>query len=125
MQFSIGVLTFLGAHAIERAQWRGWFHGEFEPWFLNSGRAILFTLGCVCVAGAIVAGLNRSARPVRGITLAAGAFAAMTAVLFLKEGGPGTIFPIVLVSGGVFILMSSTLGAWMGTQVREAIRVRR
>jgi hypothetical protein len=48
----------------------------------------------------------------------------MTAVLFLKEGGPGTIFPIVMVAGGALILISSTLGALIGREVRRAAKGR-
>src|SRR5438128_207120 len=90
--FIVGALTFGIAHAIETAYWHSWFHGEYEPWFLNSGRAILFTLVCVAVASAMVALLNRSSRPVRGVTIAAGAFAAMAYVLFFSGPGPGTLF---------------------------------
>jgi hypothetical protein len=123
--FSVGALAFGVAHVVERAQWHGWFHGEYEPWFLNSGRAILFTLGCVWLVGAAVAALNPSTRPVRGITIGAGAFAAMTTVMFLSESGPGTIFPIVLVAGGVLLLLGSATGAWMGTQIGRTARGRR
>jgi hypothetical protein len=48
----------------------------------------------------------------------------MAVVLFLKEGGPGTIFPIVLAVGGVFLLISSALGAWIGREVRGAVKGR-
>jgi hypothetical protein len=122
--FAVGSLTFLAAHEIEVIRWASWFGGAHEPWFLNSGPAILFTLGCVCAASAIVALSNASLQRVRGITIAAGSFAAMTAVLFLKEGGPGTIFTIVLMAGGVCILVSSTLGAWIGREVRGAMKGR-
>lgn len=123
--FVAGALAFVAAHAVERAHWRDWFQGAHEPWFLNSGRAIVFTIAWVCVVSALVAAFNWSTRPVRGITIAAGAFAAMTAVLFLKEEGPGTIFPIVMVVGGAILLTSSALGAWVGTQGSVAIRRRR
>jgi len=121
-RFAVGFLTFLAAHAIERAEWQGWFHGEYEPWFLNAGRAVLFTVACVVVAGAVVAALTRSATPVRGIAIGTGAFAAMTAVLFLKEGGPGTIFPIVLVAGGGLIFLGSAAGAWIGNRFGRLTR---
>ena len=46
--FVIGLLAFSLAHAIEVAKWAPWFGGAHAPWFLNSGRAIAFTLG-VCL----------------------------------------------------------------------------
>jgi hypothetical protein len=122
--FAVGFLTFLAAHAIEVMQWARWFGGAHEPWFLNSGPAVLFTLGCVCAASGIVALLNASPRKVRGITIAGGSFVAMTTMLFLMKEGPGTIFPIVMVAGGVLILTSSTLGAWVGREVRAAVKGR-
>ena len=46
----------------------------------------------------------------------------LTAVLFLKQGGPGTIFPIVLVAGGALLLLASLLGAWTGMRVGRVLR---
>jgi hypothetical protein len=122
--FAIGALTFAMSHALEVAMWSEWFGGVNEPWFLNNGPAAAFTLGCVLIASGGLALLNPSGRPVRGVTLALGAFAAMTVALFLKAGGPGTIFPIVLAVGGVFLLISSTLGAWIGREIRGAVKGR-
>ena len=124
-RFAVGFLTFIGTHAIERAEWHVWFHGEYEPWFLNSGRAILFTIACLGVASAVVATFNRSPRPDWGLTVGAGAFVAMTATLFLKDGGPGTIFPIVLVAGGAVALLSSAAGALIGTLLSQLTRSNR
>lgn len=117
IQFAVGLVTFLAAHAIERAEWHTWFHGAYEPWFLNSGRAILFTTACLGAASAVVAAFTRSSRPARGFTFGAGAFVALAATLFLSEGGPGTIFPIVLVAGGGLVILSSVAGAWVGAAV--------
>lgn len=125
MQFAIGFLTFLAAHFVERATWRAWFHGDFEPWFLNSGRAIAFTVACLMVASAADAAITRSARRESGLLVAAGAFTAMAGVLFFKEGGPGTIFPLVLVAGGACILFSSVAGAWLGAAISRRIRFQR
>lgn len=124
VDFAIGMLAFVAAHVIEVAMWRAWFGGEHEPWFLNAGSAAGFTLGCVFIASGVASMRGGSTRPGRGVTLALGAFAAMAVVLFLKEGGPGTIFPIVLAVGGVFLLISSTLGAWIGREVRGAVKGR-
>src|SRR3954465_5393315 len=98
--FVIGAAVFGAAPALEARHWSDWFNGEYEPWFLNSGRAVLFTLGLLWVASALTAALARSPRPARGLAISSGAFVAMAVVLF---GGrnPGTLFPITLASGGV------------------------
>jgi hypothetical protein len=119
--FVAGVLAFWAAHVVERAHWTDWFHGEFDPWFLNSGLAIAATVGAVALASAVVAALAGASRAVSGLSVAAGAFMAMTLVLFLKPAGPGTIFPIVMVAGGVLLLVASMLGAWAGRSARRLI----
>jgi hypothetical protein len=119
--FICGATAFGAAHAVEVAQWHGWFQGEYEPWFLNSGRAIVFTLSCVAVASMLIALLNRPGRFVRGITVGGGAVAAMSYIVFFTGPGPGTLFPIVLVAGGSLVLASSTLGAWAGRRIVGAI----
>lgn len=118
--FAAGLLTFLAAHEVEVLKWAAWFGGAHEPWFLNSGRAVAFTMACLFVSGLISGWLRLS-----GLMMAAGAAIAMTAVLFLKEGGPGTIFPIVIAFGTVFILAISTLGVWIGGKLRRVIRTGR
>ena len=125
LQFAGGFVAFVVAHAIEAAKWSGWFDGAAEPWFLNSGRAALLTIAAVGLTSAGLAALVESTPAVGGLSVAAGAFVAMAAVLFLKPGGPGTIFPIVLVVGGGFLLLGSVVGAWTGTRVRRVIRSRR
>jgi hypothetical protein len=40
-------------------------------------------------------------------------------VLFLKEGGAGTLFPIVIVAGSALMLAISMLGAWIGGEMRK------
>jgi len=123
--FVVGAIAFWAAHGVEAAHWHDWFHGEYEPWFLNSGRGILFTMGCVWLASALTAALNRSTRPVKGMALGGGACTAMTTVLFLTGPGPGTIFPIVLAAGGVTLLFSSVTGAWAGAGLRRFAPARR
>jgi hypothetical protein len=82
---------------------------------LNSGRAVAFTTASLFV-GSLIAGWLR----LSGWLFAAGAATAMTAVLFLKQGGPGTIFPIVIAAGTVFILAITLLGVWIGGEIRTA-----
>lgn len=118
--FAIGLLTFVGAHAVEVAMWRDWFGGEHAPWFLNSGRAVGFTMGCVFVASVVEAALNTSVLPVGGVMIAAGAATAMTAVLMAGPGG--TIFPIALAIGGGLLLLSSATGATVGWAIRHTMR---
>jgi len=108
--FAVGLLTFVAAHAIEVAKWAAWFGGAHAPWFLNSGRAVIFTLGCLFVAS-LIAGILRWS----GAALATGAATAMTAVLFFGEGS--TIFPIVLAAGGLLIAATSLLGSWLGSEI--------
>src|ERR1700759_921670 len=118
--FASGAAAFGAAHAIETARWRAWFGGVHDPWFLNSAPAAGFTLGCVLLASLGVAMFTPS-RPVRGITIACGAASAMAVVLFTKPGGAGTIFPVVLAFGAAALLMSATLGAWIGREARGAL----
>jgi hypothetical protein len=108
--FMIGSLTFVAAHFIEVAMWSIWFGGAHEPWFLNSGRAIVFTLACQFGAS-LIAGILR----LRGLAIAVGGVTAMTIVL--AAGGGSTIFPIVLTAGGLFIATASWLGAWLGSEI--------
>jgi hypothetical protein len=108
--FVIGLLTFTGAHAIEVAKWVPWFGAVHAPWFLNSGRAIVFTLGCVFAASLVAGVLQLS-----GVTIAAGAATAMTLILLLRDNG--TIVPIVLGAGGLMIAAVSLLGAWLGSEI--------
>jgi len=111
-----GAVAFWVAHAIEAARWHDWFRGDYDPWFLNSGRAVLFTLACVAIASAAVEAFDdRTPRATKGLAAAGGAFAAMVSVLFLRTAGPGTIFPIVVVAGGALLALSSVAGAWAGT----------
>ena len=112
--FAAGLLIFVAAHEVEVLKWAAWFGGAHEPWFLNSGRAVAFTMACLFV-GSLTSGWLR----LSGLMIAAGAATAMTAVLFLKEGGPGTIFPIVIAVGTVCLLAIGLLGAWIGGEIRR------
>jgi hypothetical protein len=115
--FAAGTLTFAAAHAVEVLEWAAWFGNAYAPWFLNSGRAVAFMMACLLVSSLIAGWLRLS-----GVMFAAGAATAMIAVLFLKEGGPGTIFPIVIAAGTAFILAVSLLGTWIGGEIRGLAR---
>jgi hypothetical protein len=98
----IGAAAFLVAHTIEAARW-DWFGPAHEPWFLNSGRALVFTALCLVAAGTLV---GRSL--VDGVYIATGATVALIGVLFLT--GPGTVFPIVILMGGTVVALSTMAG---------------
>jgi hypothetical protein len=118
--FVAGLLTFAAAHEVEVLKWTAWFGSAHEPWFLNSGRAVAFTIACLFVSSLIAGWLRLS-----GVMFAAGAAIAMTVVLFLKQGGPGTIFPIVIAVGAAFILVISMLGVWIGDEIHGLTRAGR
>jgi hypothetical protein len=115
--FIAGGIAFAAAHAIEARHWSDWFHGRYEPWFLNSGRAMLFTLALLWLVSAALSALTRSPQPVRGVAIGGGAFITM-AMLLVTGPGPGTLFPIVLAAGGAALLCSSLAGAWLGAVIR-------
>jgi hypothetical protein len=107
-----GAATFLATHAVVVRKWATWFDGQHEPWFLNSGRAVGFTALCLLVAGLVASASwarRRDDVMAHGATVAAGAVLAMTVVLI--TAGPGTIFPIVIVFGGMVVLFSSAIGS--------------
>jgi hypothetical protein len=108
----LGAATFLAIHVVVASKWATWFDGQHEPWFLNSGRAVGFTGLCLLVAGLVASACwarRRDDVMAHGATVAAGAVLAMTVVLI--AAGPGTIFPIVIVFGGMVVLFSSAIGA--------------
>ena len=111
ISFGLGAAAFLAAHAVERARWRSWFSAEWEPFFMNSGRAVAFTAVCVLIAGLIAGLLARDRRDalIHAGNVAAGAAAAMIVTLFAT--GPGTLFPIAIVLGIAILAAGSYLGA--------------
>src|SRR5215210_4204493 len=107
----LGAATFLAAHAVEWARWRSWFSAEWEPFFMNSGRAVAFTVACVLIAGLVAALLARDRRDalIHAGNVTAGAVVVMIFTLF--STGPGTLFPIVIVFGTIVLAAGSYLGA--------------
>jgi hypothetical protein len=113
-RFALGFLTFIGAHVIEATLWQRWFGGAHLPWFLNSGRAVAFTMSGMFVVSMIATA--RSDRPVaQGLHVAAGGVTAMAVVLLVT--GQGTLFPMVLAIGSGLVIVSSVIGAWVGGAV--------
>jgi hypothetical protein len=108
----VGAAAFLGAHLVQTLAWQTWFHGSYDPWFLNSGRAVALTVALLVVAGAIVSAADWRESVVRGANAAAGALAAMIVILAIV--GPGNLFPIVIAFGGVIAVASTGAGALAG-----------
>jgi hypothetical protein len=119
----LGALTFLGAHAVLVAAWSSWFEpgGAHTAWFLNSGRAVGFTIACLVAGSALAAALgppDQRERLATGASFAGGSLAAMIAVLF--AGGAGTIFPIVIVFAAAIALASGLAGAFAAGAFRTS-----
>lgn len=110
---SIGVLTFTATHLILVAKWTTWFHGQYEPWFLNTTPAALFTLACFFVVS-LVAGLLGTF----GLFILVGAVVAMAVVMFLPPG-PGTLWPIAMVLGGCMLAAPILIGNMLGLGIRH------
>jgi hypothetical protein len=109
---ALGAVAFLLADTVEAKYW-SWFAGDvrFEPWFLNAGRAVLFTAACIATAG-FLAGTTAVREPLakvlRCVGVTVGACVAMAVVLFVR--GPGNLFPIAFVIGGAVIFIGATAG---------------
>jgi hypothetical protein len=87
-------------------------------WFLNSGRNVAI-VAAVLASGAAVLALTGSDILIRATAFAGGAMLAMIALLFVI--GPGSIFPIVIVVGGVVMSIAVACGAVVGRLVRVAV----
>jgi uncharacterized membrane protein len=113
----VGAASFVAAHLVEVAAWQSWFNrGSTVPaWFLNSGRAVAFTMACVAVASALASASPRGGRreaAVRAGLVGAGAIVAMALVLFAI--GPGTLFPLVVLIGALVLAVATVAGAAAG-----------
>jgi hypothetical protein len=107
-----GAAAFLAAHVVEQFLWTAWFGGAgIKAWFLNSGRAVVATMLCVCVAEVISGYPERDRRELmRGAAgVAGGGIVAM--VVTLAVNGPGTIWPLVLIIGGALVIAAAFAGA--------------
>ncbi len=115
-----GAATFVVVHLVVVATWQTTMRGEatFAPWFLNSGRAIVWMLAAFAVAalGASASDDRRTATAMFDVAawIAIGGAIPMIIVLFTLRGGPGTIFPIVIVGGALFLLAGALVGAAAG-----------
>jgi hypothetical protein len=111
----IGVFEFVATHLLLVTKWTTWFHGPFEPWFLNSASAGAFTVACL-FAGSLVAGLF----DISGVFVWVGAVTAMTLVLVIPPG-PGTLWPIAMVIGGAILAVAILGGNMLGFGIRYVV----
>jgi hypothetical protein len=116
----VGGAAFAAAHLVQTLAWQTWFHGSYDPWFLNSGRAVAFTAALLVLAGAIVSAADRRESIIRGAHAAAGALAAM--IIILAVAGPGTLFPIVIAFGAAIAIASTEAGALAGWTVHRTMK---
>jgi hypothetical protein len=114
----VGGAAFLAAHLVQTLAWRTWFHGTFEPWFLNSGRAVAFTAALLLLGGAVVSASDWRESIIRGANVGAGALVVM--MLVLAVVGPGTLFPIVVAMAAAIAVASGGAGALAGWSLRRA-----
>ena len=111
----IGVVTFVATHLCLMAKWTSWFHGQYQPWFLNTPTAGQFTLACFVVVS-LIAGLFGIA----GWFIWAGAVMTMVVVIFIPPG-PGTLWPIVIAVGGLMVGAAILIGNMLGLGIRYLV----
>lgn len=114
----IGLATFAGTHLMLIAKWTSWFHGQYEPWFLNTSSAGQFTLACFFVVS-LIAGLVDT----YGWFIWAGAVIAMVVVIVVPPG-PGTLWPIAIAAGGSFLATAVLFGSVLGWGIRRVLQSR-
>ena len=114
-----GVAAFTLAHVLTTQEWSA-YGGQYEPWFLNSGRSVLLTAVACAIAAGVVTGVNDTPRFVEsGFLTGGGAFVASLVILFWRVGA-GTIFPIVIVVDAMVLLASSMVGAGLVSLAKRA-----
>jgi hypothetical protein len=112
----IGALTFAITHVVLVVKWTSWFHGQFEPWFLNTASATQLTLACLFVTS-LIAGLFE----ISGLFVWLGAAIAMVVVMSLPPG-PGTLWPIAMAIGGFMLALAILSGSMLGLGVRYLVQ---
>ena len=111
----IGLVTFLATHLVLVAKWTSWFHGQYEPWFLNTTSAVQFTVACV-FAVSLIAGLFSTS----GVFLWVGAVIAMMVVMSFPPG-PGTLWPIAMAIGGFMLAVAILSGNMLGLGIQYLV----
>lgn len=112
----IGALTFAITHVVLVVKWKSWFHGQFEPWFLNTASASQLTLACLFVTS-LMAGLFE----ISGLFIWLGTAFAMVVVMFLPPG-PGTLWPIAMAIGGFTLGLAILSGNMLGLGIRYLVK---
>ena len=114
----IGLVAFVATHLVLMAKWTSWFHGQYEPWFLNTMPAGEFTLACFFVVS-LIAGVFDTV----GWFIWVGAVVAMVVVMCIPPG-PGTLWPIAIAAGGFLLAAAILLGSALGWGIRRALHSR-
>lgn len=109
---AVGVAAFLAAHFLEVAAWSAFGAPAHEPWFLNSGRAVLVTVVLLFLTSAAIGWRTRQPWPGPASRVTAGAGVAALGVAFVT--GPGTLFPIVVVAALAVIAIAVFAGTCVG-----------
>jgi ABC-type Fe3+-siderophore transport system permease subunit len=112
---AIGMGTFAITQWVLMAKWTTWFHGQDEPWFLNTTSASQFTLTCFFVVSLIARACHRS-----GGSIWVGAVIAMIVVMCVPPG-PGILWPIAMVLGGGMLAAAILIGNMLGLGVRYLV----
>ena len=116
---AIGAAVFVLSHAIEAAAWSV-FAGAFAPWFLNSGRAVLFTAALFFVAGIVVGVFTDRSRCVEfGLFLGLGGVSASVVGLSWWIGA-GNLFPIVILVGALVLGLASVAGTTVTALIKRS-----
>ena len=110
-----GLVTFVATHLVLMAKWTSWFHGQYEPWFLNTASAGQFTLTCFFVVS-LIAGLFDTF----GWFIWAGAVIAMVGVMLVPPG-PGTLWPIAIAVGAFLLAAAILFGNALGLGIRHVL----
>ncbi len=113
----LGGITFVAAQVplLEPPPTSG---GENMGWFLNSGQSLLTILLAVAAIAMAQTALGWSSPMAGAIAVSVGATIAMVITLF--QIGPGNLFPIVIVMGGVFLGGAAFAGMGIGLALRHA-----
>ncbi|HZX54334.1 MAG TPA: hypothetical protein VFE86_06620 [Ilumatobacteraceae bacterium] len=109
-------MTVVVLHLIEVRMWQTWFGGAYDAWFMNDPNAGAFMIGGLFVVGVIAGGFY-----LPGPSMAFGAWIAMDWLLFWGPGGPGNLFPIVMVVGAVLIVIACWPATLIGKELRGLV----
>jgi hypothetical protein len=122
----VGAMTFVAVHFVVVATWQTWFHAGdgYDPWFMNAASTVALTVVVFAAVNVCASLLDPNPRIeprfVSAATITAGATVPMIVVLFTMRGGPGNLFPIVILTGAVIFFFSGAAGGCLGWAIRSA-----